>query len=242
MSPPDLPFPMSPSNAGASTPALFTRKWVIACGLAAVAAGLVFAVAPALDLDAASAFYLGEGRFAGQGPWGNRFRALFYWLPVALFAGSVASYLARRAGLRVAWAPSARGVLFLALSLALGPGLLVNAVLKEQSHRPRPVQVSEFGGDSAFRPFYRFDGACRHNCSFVSGEGSTAFWCIAPALLAPPGVRAAATAAAVLFGVAASVLRMAFGGHFLSDTVFAALFTWLAAAAAWHLVYGRAER
>ena len=28
-------------------------------------------------------------------------------------------------------------------------------------------------------------------------------------------------------GSAASLLRMAFGGHFLSDTLFAALFTWL---------------
>ena len=62
-------------------------------------------------------------------------------------------------------------MIFLAVSLLLAPGLLVNVVLKEVSARPRPNQVENFGGSAEFRPWFRFDGACRSNCSFVSGEG-----------------------------------------------------------------------
>ncbi|MCB1149464.1 MAG: hypothetical protein KDK48_04800, partial [Chlamydiia bacterium] len=42
----------------------------------------------------------------------------------------------------------------LALTLALGPGLLVNVVLKPNWGRPRPRHVIELGGEAKFRPFY----------------------------------------------------------------------------------------
>jgi membrane-associated phospholipid phosphatase len=48
---------------------------------------------------------------------------------------------------------------------------------------------------------------------------------VAPASLAPPPWRAPAILAALGFGVATSALRMAFGGHYLSDVVLAALST-----------------
>ena len=120
-------------------------------------------------------------------------------------------------------------VLFLSLSLALGPGLLVNVVLKEHSQRPRPVQTLDLGGQWEFRPWYRFDGQCERNCSFVSGEAASAFWTVAPAMLAPPPVRPVAVAGALLFGAATAALRMAFGGHYLSDVLLAGLFTLLIA-------------
>ena len=59
---------------------------------------------------------------------------------------------------------------------------------------------------------------------------------MAPALLAPPPLRAAAVAAALLFGTAVSALRIAAGGHYLSDTVFAGLLTWLVIILSWRLV------
>ena len=99
--------------------------------------------------------------------------------------------------------------------MALAPGLIVNAALKQHAHRPRPVHVTEFGGPDAFKPWYQFNGACAVNCSFASGEAAQGFWVVAPALLAPPQWRAAALGAAFAFGVGASVLRMAFGGRLL---------------------------
>ncbi len=109
-------------------------------------------------------------------------------------------------------------------------------MLKDHWHRPRPVQVVEFGGAEPFRPYDRLDGLCVRNCSFVSGEGASAFWTVAPALLLPPPWRAVALVGALCFAAAAGALRMAFGGHFLSDTLFAALFTWLVIAACWRAI------
>lgn len=199
----------------------------------------IFALRPDLDLAAAALFYTGQNHFVGQAPWGEALRRLFYDAPFGVLVVLAGLYAARRLGLVRCRAPSGRDVVFLLASLAVGPGLLVNVVLKDHSHRPRPVQVVDFGGTLPFRPLGRFDGACPRNCSFVSGEGSTGIWTLAPALLAPAAVQPAAVAAALAFGAAASLLRMAFGGHFLSDTLLAGLFTWLVIIAIWWALFGR---
>ena len=114
--------------------------------------------------------------------------------------------------------------LFAVLVFAIGPGLLVNAGLKNHSHRPRPIQTVEVAGaTAAFRPYYRFDGACLRNCSFSSGEAAGAFWTAAPAMLTPPAVRLVAVGSALAFGCVVSLLRLALGAHFLSDVAFSAL-------------------
>ena len=210
----------------------------VALGLTLATVG-IFIVWHDLDLDVAALFYTGQNRFVAQGPWGDMLRRALYDAPFGLLAMMALLYGARRAGLVRIWAPSGRGLLFLLLSLALGPGLLVNTILKDHAHRPRPYQVTDFGGTLPFRPLGRFDGGCSRNCSFVSGEGSTGFWTLAPALLAPSPALPVAIAAALAFGTAASLLRMAFGGHFLSDTILAALFTWLVIIGCWRMVFGR---
>ena len=50
---------------------------------------------------------------------------------------------------------------------------------------------------------------------------------MAPAALTPPVWRPLAYAAATLFGITTSVLRMAFGGHFFTDVAAAGLVTFL---------------
>ena len=207
-----------------------------ALGLSLLAV-VVFALAPRLDLATARLFYSGANHFVGQAAWGMALRRLFRVVPFVVLAIMLGLYAARRAGWTVPWAPGGRGIAFLLITLALGPGLLVNTVLKDHSHRPRPMQVEDFGGTLPFRPFYSFDGGCKRNCSFVSGEGSVGFWTVAPALLTPAGLQPAALAAALVFGIAASLLRMAFGGHFLSDTIFASLFTWLVIIATWRALF-----
>jgi lipid A 4'-phosphatase len=123
----------------------------------------------------------------------------------------------------VTWAPRGREVFFLLATLTIGSGLIVNLGMKDHLHRPRPINVQQFGGPQEFRPWYRFDGACHKNCSFPSGEASSAFWMVAPALTVPPPFRVAAISGAFAFAFAASVLRMAVGGHFLSDVLVGAL-------------------
>ena len=190
---------------------------------------VVLAIWPELDLEAARAFYIGLDHFVGDTRAGVIIRYTAWALPFVVWAGclvaaglATAGVVARRRG------PSGRAVLFLTLSLALGPGLLVHAGLKEISHRPRPYSVAAFGGTDVFRPYEAFDGACRHNCSFPSGETAAATWMLAPASLVPPPWRGFALGAAVVFAAATGGLRMAFGAHFLSDVCGAALITILA--------------
>ena len=195
-----------------------------------VLTGILFALWPELDLMGSAFFHGGDG-FAGNGHGLRGLRGVLYFLPVIVMGlfllAWVLGWVAGWFGwpLLEALQPRGRSVLFLALGLALGPGLLVNVILKEYWDRPRPQQVQEFGGSLAFRPWYKTDGACEKNCSFVSGETAGAFWLAAPASLAPPPLRLPAVGLALGVGVLTGVMRVAFGGHFPSDVLFAGLFT-----------------
>ncbi len=160
--------------------------------------------------------------------------------PIGCSAALTVLWLARRLGATNLAAPSGRAIIFLIASLTIGSGLIVNLGLKDHSHRPRPVHVSEFGGEMEFRPWYTFDGACKKNCAFASGEAASGFWMLAPALLAPPPWRALAIAASIVYGVATSALRLAFGGHFLSDVLIGGLISAIVVVALWRLLFPRA--
>ena len=195
-----------------------------------VLTGVLFALWPELDLMG-SAFFQGTDGFAGDGHGLRGLRGVLYFLPVIVMGLFLLAWILGWLGgwfdlpLLEAWQPRGRSVLFLVLGLALGPGLLVNVILKDTWGRPRPLQAQEFGGPLEFRPWYKTDGACPKNCSFVSGETSGAFWLVAPASLAPPPLRLPAVALALGVGVLTGVMRVAFGGHFPSDVLFAGLFT-----------------
>ncbi len=154
------------------------------------------------------------------------------WLPlVAVGAGAVAGLLR----LRRPDGFDLRGFVFLALTYILGPGLLVNTLLKVHWGRARPYAVAEFGGDERFTAALMPSDA--GGAAFVSGEASlAAAACAAAWLLAGPW-----RTAAWIYGLALTAtmtwLRIAQGGHFLSDCVFAALFTLLCAWFAYVVVY-----
>jgi lipid A 4'-phosphatase len=119
----------------------------------------------------------------------------------------------------------ARSAIALTLSLLLGPGLLVNGIFKPHGGRPRPVEITEFGGPLRFVDWWNPTGACDSNCSFMAGEPSTAAWMFGPAMMVPPPWRGTAIAAAALFTAIIGVLRMAAGGHFFSDVMVGVLTT-----------------
>ena len=132
---------------------------------------------------------------------------------------------------------SGRAIVFLLVTLTLAAGILTNLTFKSYWGRPRPVVVTQFNGPDQFVPWWDPRGACARNCSFFSGEGATAFWTYAPAALTPPTWRPLAYAAATLFGIATSVLRMAFGGHFFTDVAIAGLVTYLVVWLAYAWIY-----
>ena len=108
---------------------------------------------------------------------------------------------------------------FLILSLVLGPGTLVNTILKNNSiGRARPSQITEFGGSSDFTRAFEYSGACDSNCSFVSGHASMGFFFIGLGWLMQSKRW---FYIGLVIGVVVGFTRIVQGGHFLSDTVFA---------------------
>lgn len=196
---------------------------------AALAVGLLFGLRPDLDLAFSALFFdpvqrLFPLRTAAAM---ETARDVAEWILIILALPAAIVLLIRlfRPGWMMPISP--RAALFLLATLALGPGLLVNGILKQQWPRPRPVQVTEFGGAHRFVAWWDPRGTCRSNCSFVSGEASSAFWSTAPAALVPAPWRALAFGAAIAYGGALSLLRVVAGAHFLTDVVFAGVFTFL---------------
>ncbi|MDD3517361.1 MAG: phosphatase PAP2 family protein [Chromatiales bacterium] len=186
---------------------------------AAFAALVLLAVFPAIDLAVSGAFFV-DGRFAWRDlavvQWVHRYGE---WpaLAVGIFAlfALVCAFVRRRSS---CLALDRRGAAFLVLVLVIGPGLIVNALLKEYAGRARPLQVQEFGGERQFTPVLRLADECRGNCSFPSGHASMGFYFIALALLARRR-RGLAFAGALATGVAIGSVRIVQGGHFLSDVL-----------------------
>ena len=201
----------------------------------------VFALWPGLDLTVSHIFF-SDGGFDGAGLPDHITRDFFRVTPFVVLTAYTALWLAKRSGVKLPWAPSGRAVIFLIATIAIGPGLIVNLGLKDHWGRPRPYQTQDFNGPDPFMPWYDPHGACKRNCSFVSGEASTGFWMVAPASLLPPTWRVPAIVAAFVFGAGASLLRLAFGGHYLSDVLLGGLFTLILIEAARRLIWPRGRR
>jgi lipid A 4'-phosphatase len=192
--------------------------------LALLAALAVLGLSPLIDLPLSRLFYRpGEGFFLDR-TWPAQ---LIYhgtrWMTGALIVATLGTLI---------WA-AATGqrrvrnlALYVTLAYAIGPGLVVNSLLKEHWGRPRPEQVAEFGGSSSFVPALLPTGTCTHNCSFVSGHAAAGFFLITGAWVWPARRR---TWLAVGLGVGAAIglTRIVQGGHFFSDVFGALTVVWL---------------
>jgi lipid A 4'-phosphatase len=208
------------------------RTGLIVALAIAVIAGLLFGLFPGLDLLVAAHFHgyvdASHNTFAWRiYPPLMMARNAGLWVGFVLVAPAIAAVIIKLIQPRRKTLVSGRAALFLITTLALGPGLLVNVVLKEHWGRPRPIDVAEFGGPQQFVPWWSTKGDCPSNCSFVSGDVSGAFWTLAPAALAPPQWRAFAYGAALAFGAGMAAIRVMAGAHFVSDVIFAGVFTFL---------------
>ena len=203
---------------------------IVALAIAAVV-GLVFGLFPQLDLAVSRYFYN-----LSKEP--NYFVLRIYpplmlarniglWITTVLVAPAVAALIVKLILPRRKMFISGRAVVFLIATLALAPGLLVNVALKDHWGRPRPIDVAQLGGTQHFVAWWDRRGDCPGNCSFVSGDVAGAFWTVAPAALAPPQWRALAYGAALALGAGMAAIRVMAGAHFVSDVVFAGVFTFL---------------
>lgn len=123
--------------------------------------------------------------------------------------------------------PPPRKMLFVLAAFMIGPGLIVNVILKGYWGRARPREILEFGGTASFSPAWWIGGECHLNCSFVSGEAAAAFCLLALAFVVADRWKAFTAVTAVAFATAVSFARIAAGAHFLSDVLIGWLLTLL---------------
>lgn len=128
-----------------------------------------------------------------------------------------------------------RKLAYLIVALALGPGLVVNVIFKDQWGRARPHHVTEFGGNRIFTPPFIISDQCDKNCSFVSGDPSVGFYFFALAFAMPNRKKLFQGTALGLGGLFGAV-RIMQGGHFLSDVIFSGVFTFAVCWVLWKSV------
>lgn len=188
---------------------------------------------PTLDLRLSAAFYE-NGHFVGaEAGLVQTLRAQFWNLSLGLAWLSLGAVLAAYILRRDIFGVRRRDWNIILWGFLLGPGLLVNGILKTYSGRARPRDVLQFGGDHFFTPIGQIANQCLRDCSFVSGEvsGITAaclgMWMILSAHRQRFSHEVEVMARCGILAIFAFVFwqRVASGGHFASDALLAALFT-----------------
>jgi lipid A 4'-phosphatase len=196
--------------AGIDRASPISVAFVVTLGLS-----VYFVLLPGVDMAVSDLFHDPAGGFVlASDPALKALRKSSSWTMGLVLLGLIA--LAVR-GWWTGWR-SARKALFLVSGLALASGVVVNGLFKSLWGRARPIQIEAFGGEADFTTAWRVSDQCLDNCSFVSGEASSAAWLAAVALvMTPPRWRPVVLPTVLGYAAALSINRLAFGGHFLSD-------------------------
>lgn len=204
---------------------------------------IIFVGFPQLDLWVGSFFLYGKRAFifhvsdAGK-TMREIFKLVFLIVSVSAIAGLILSVFTSKRLLGLTFPKW----LFLTLSLLIGPGLITNVILKDGWGRARPFYVEEFGGPMKFTPALVRSDQCKKNCSFVSGESSSIYAIFFVFALMTFKQRKLLITLGVIFGTLAGIVRMAQGGHFLSDVIFSGVFMMLTVLAVNWLITRRFAR
>jgi lipid A 4'-phosphatase len=194
-------------------------------GILFVILAIVFVVFPGIDLGVAGWFYVPPRHFTLGETWiGRVFDGEIHYAMEWFLGLLVGVFLYSLIRKRVFWNLTPKNFLFVALSIGLGAGLVTNVIFKDSWGRARPSQVMEFGGPKQFSPPFMRSTQCDKNCSFVSGDAALAASFLAFAVIAQRNRRRWWIGLGA-FTALVSVMRMGRGSHFLSDVVFAVLFT-----------------
>ncbi len=191
-----------------------------------------------LDISLAASFYDAGGTIT-RWPQRNAPLWLFFYHAIPWFTGALA-IAAVVMLIRGTLDPTKRLQrvygLFIFLTVAFGPGIVVNAVFKDHWGRPRPKHTTQFGGKEAHRPFY-LPGRRGKGKSFPCGHSSVGFSFAILALLMrrrKPGLAAGLLVGTFAFGMMVGIGRMAAGAHYFSDVLMSAVMVW---AVGWLLYY-----
>ncbi len=198
----------------------------------------VFSIWPGIDLWVSGLAYDPTTGFWIDGlPASGLIRRVIWGLSIAMVLAAMIAFGWGFVSSRTAPNLHRRVWVFILLLYTLGPGLIVNVLLKAHWGRARPANILEFGGTAHFTPPIQITDQCARNCSFVSGEGSAAMALAVSILMilhhlgpriAPATLRLGQVFAGTLV-ILGGAQRVATGRHFLSDAVIAILLVLLIA-------------
>lgn len=127
--------------------------------------------------------------------------------------------------------------LVLVFTIIVGPGILINLVLKDHSGRPRPREITEFGGTEKYLCVCEL-GKTNEGKSFPCGHCSMGFYLAIPWLFYRNRKKFLACSflvTGIAYGILIGISRMMAGGHFASDIIWAGGLTWGVALAGYYL-------
>lgn len=209
---------------------------IVQCLILIALTSAVFLAFPGIDIWFSDLFYK-NGFLAGQLGGFIAFRDLWRNMTAVIAVVLVVVLM-----IKLAWPYrhsllKPRDVAFILSTLIIGPGIVTNLIFKDNWGRPRPFMVDIYGGHAPFVGVWQITHYCTRNCSFISGEGSSATWLVTLAVLLPRRFRAVGFTVLAAFGVAFSLNRVFIGAHFLSDVILAWWITLLVIAVEYRLLY-----
>ncbi len=102
--------------------------------------------------------------------------------------------------------------------------VVINLIFKTFWGRARPGDVLQLGGEGSFSPWYQISDACSSNCSFVSGDAAVGFSLVVLYFITKNSYYLYSS---IVFGFLLGIIRIAEGGHFLSDIIFSGIIVFL---------------
>ncbi|MEA3523011.1 MAG: phosphatase PAP2 family protein [Campylobacterota bacterium] len=198
-----------------------------------ILSSIIFVLFPEIDIYLSTLFY-NESFYLKK----NELVLFFYYsvkpLLIFLALGGIFLWLYNRYKKKDIFHFHAKELLLVLMTLVIGSGLIVNALLKENWGRARPVHIVEFGGDRTFTPAFILSD--QKGNSFSCGHASGAYVLIALALLARKR-KGLWMALAVGYGSFVGVARMAAGGHYFSDVVVSFFIMYFTAKITYNLLF-----
>ena len=197
--------------------------------------------------------------FGGNGQWpmldAQPFHFFYEYGPMPGYVIGVAGVIVWLVGL-VFHREIARRGFFCMMLVLLGPGLLVNGVLKPNVQRPRPCQTTQFGGRADFTPVFALGQGVTPDSvaesptkvgrgstvelvckSFPSGHASMGFATLAiPFLLRRRRkLYVLSLGLTISWGTLIGISRVVQGRHYPSDVIWAAAIVYLLAVSLYYL-------
>ncbi|MCE7028952.1 glycosyltransferase [Jiella avicenniae] len=195
------------------------RPLVVLTGLLALVS-LFFLGFPGIDTSVSALFYRPHLGFVGNDSLDlTIIRGFGNWMTIAAVGAGLLAVLGALLVRTGRWSLAPSEALYLLSVYAIGPGLIVNAILKNAIGRARPRELTQFGGSLDFTPVWEWGGACTRNCSFSSGEAAAAAAILTFVVLVRREDRLSLCLGLSALAATVSAARIAAGGHFLSDVL-----------------------